>query len=91
MEIVLTVLITLGVLSLVGMVWGVVRLGRRVNDLEVAKMDKDDQIINLRSDLEDDIEHLHREYVRIEDEGIRNLDRRLDSVWAEIHKESKNN
>ena len=45
METILTVLITLGVLSLIGTVWGVMRLNRRVDDLEVARMDIDDDII----------------------------------------------
>jgi hypothetical protein len=65
------------------------RLNRRVDDLEVARMDIDDSIENLRIELEDDIEHLHREYSRVEDESIRNLDRRLDNVWSDIHKLDK--
>ena len=46
METILTVLITLGVVSLIGTVWGVIRLNRRVDDLEVARMDIDDELIN---------------------------------------------
>jgi hypothetical protein len=88
MEIILTVLITLLVVSLIGSVWGVMRLNGRVYDLEVARMDIDDQLVNLRDDLENDIEHLHREGSRIEDSHVRNLDKRLDSVWSEIHKVS---
>ena len=86
MEIVLTVLITLGVLSLVGLVWGVLRLSGRVDNLEVARLDIDDDIRTLRKELEDDIAHIHREMIREKDENIRNLDRRLDNVWSEIHK-----
>tara|TARA_R100000697_G_C5437907_1_gene194502 strand:- start:875 stop:1171 length:297 start_codon:yes stop_codon:yes gene_type:complete len=86
MEIVLTVLITLGVLSLVGLVWGVLRLNGRVDNLEVARLDIDDDIRTLRKELEDDIAHIHREMIREKDENIRNLDRRLDNVWSEIHK-----
>ena len=86
MEIILTVLITLGVLSLIGLVWGLVGLNRRVDDLEVARMDIDDYILNLRTELEADIEHLHREATRAEDTNTRNLDKRLDNVWTEIHK-----
>ena len=89
MEIILTVLITLGVLSLIGTVVGVTRLNRRVDDLEVARMDIDDDIIRLRKELEDDIEHLHRETSRDSDNQNRNLDRRLDNVWSEIHKLDK--
>ena len=86
MEIILTVLITLGVLSLIGLVWGLVGLNRRVDDLEVARMDIDDYILNLRTELEADIESLHREATRTEDINTRNLDKRLDNVWTEIHK-----
>ena len=86
MEIILTVLITLGVLSLIGLVWGLVGLNRRVDDLEVTRMDIDDYILNLRKELEADIEHLHREATRTEDINTRNLDKRLDNVWTEIHK-----
>ena len=86
METILTVLITLGVVSLIGTVWGVIRLSRRVNDLEVARMDIDDELIVLRKELESDIEHLDREMSRDKDNHNRNLDRRLDTVWAEIHK-----
>ena len=86
METILTVLITLGVISLVGSVWGVVRLNGRVDDLEVTRMDIDDELLKLRKELEDDIEHLDREMSRDKDNHNRNLDRRLDTVWAEIHK-----
>tara|TARA_R110001592_G_scaffold89004_3_gene261900 strand:- start:576 stop:872 length:297 start_codon:yes stop_codon:yes gene_type:complete len=86
METILTVLITLGVISLVGSVWGVIRLNRRVDDLEVARMDIDDELLKLRKELEDDIEHLDREMSRDKDNHNRNLDRRLDTVWTEIHK-----
>ncbi len=89
METILTVLITLGVLSLIGTVVGVTRLNRRVDDLEVARMDIDDDIIRLRNELEDDIEHIHREMGRDKDSHIRNLDKRLDNVWSEIHKLDK--
>jgi hypothetical protein len=86
METILTVLITLGVISLVGSVWGVVRLNGRVDDLEVTRMDIDDELLKLRKELEDDIEHLDREMSRDKDNHNRNLDRRLDTVWTEIHK-----
>jgi len=89
METILTVLITLGVLSLIGTVVGVMRLNRRVDDLEVARMDIDDDIIRVRKELEDDIGHIHREMARDKDSNIRNLDKRLDNVWSEIHKLDK--
>ena len=56
METILTVLITLGVVSLIGTVVGVMRLNRRVDDLEVARMDIDDDILRLRQELEDGVE-----------------------------------
>ena len=89
MEIILTVLITLGVLALIGSVVGVMRLNRRVNDLEVARMDIDDDMFRVRKELEDDIGHIHREMTRDKDIHIRNLDKRLDNVWSEIHKLDK--
>ena len=89
METILTVLITLGVVSLIGTVVGVARLNRRVDDLEVARMDMDDDILRLRNEIEDDIEHINREIGRDKDMHIRNLDKRLDSVWSEIHKLDK--
>ena len=91
METILTVLITLGVVTLIGTVWGVIRLNGRVDDLEVARMDIDDDIIRLRKELEDDIEHIHRGMLNDKDVYIRNLDRRLDNVWSEIHKLSDKN
>jgi len=91
MEIILTVLITLGVIALCVAVVGVMRLNGRVDDLEVARMDIDDEISRVRKELEDDIEHIHREMDRDKDIHISNLDRRLDTVWSEIHKQSKNN
>jgi len=89
METILTVLITLGVVSLIVTVVGVVKLDRRVNNLDVARLDIDDEICRLRKDLEDDIEHLHREMARKEDVGNRNLDRRLDNLWSEHYKLEK--
>ena len=89
MEIILTVLITLGVLSLIGTVVGVTRLNRRVDDLEVARMDIDEDIRRVRKELEDDIAHIHGEMIRDKDNYMRNLDKRLDNVWSEIHKLDK--
>ena len=86
MEIILTVLITLGVVSLMGTVWGVVRLNGRVDNLEVARLDIDDELRKLRKELEDDIEYLHKEMSSKEVQQQSNLDRRLDNIWSEIHK-----
>ena len=70
METILTVLITLGVVALIGAVWGVSRLSRKVDDLELIRMEM--------IDMEDKFEkHLN---------GLESsLDRRFDKVWAEVH------
>jgi len=91
MEIILTVLITLGVVSLLGAVVGVVRLDRRVDDLEVGSMDIDDNIEKLREELSRSVDEVYSELNRHNDEHLRNLDRRLDNVWSDIHKLSKDN
>tara|TARA_R110001583_G_scaffold5945_2_gene31377 strand:+ start:358 stop:657 length:300 start_codon:yes stop_codon:yes gene_type:complete len=89
MEIILTVLITIGVIVLCAVVVGVIRLNGRVDDLEVARMDIDDDILRLRNEIESDIEHIHREMGGDKETHIRNLDKRLDNVWSEIHKLDK--
>jgi len=89
METILTVLITLGVVGLMSTVVGVVRLNRRVDGLDVTRLGIDDEICRLRKELEDDIEHLHREMARIDESNTRNLDKRLDNVWSEHHKLEK--
>tara|TARA_R110001583_G_scaffold172637_1_gene326398 strand:- start:134 stop:388 length:255 start_codon:yes stop_codon:yes gene_type:complete len=70
METIITVLITLGVVALMFAVRGVIRLSKKVNDLELIRM----EII----DIEDDIKkHL---------DGLESsLDRRFDRVWSEVH------
>ena len=89
METILTVLITFGVIALCVAVVGVIRLNRRVDDLEVARMDIDDDILRVTQELEDDIEDIHREMSIVDDNHTRNLDKRLDNVWSEIHKLDK--
>ena len=70
METFITVLITLGVVALIAAVWGVVRLNRRVDDLDVIRMDM--------VDIEDRLEH------KLESMES-SLDRRFDKVWTEFH------
>ena len=77
METILTVLITLGVIALCVAVVGVMRLNRRVDDLEVARMDIDDDILRLRQELEDDIEHIHREMGIDKDTHIRKFRQKI--------------
>ena len=70
METILTVLITLGVVALLVAVLGVVRLSRRVNDLELARMD----IVDLEREIKDYQKDLES-----------SLDRRFDRVWTDVH------
>ena len=97
METILTVLITLGVVALLVSVAGVIRLKRKVDDLELSRLDFVDEISNTRRDLYQELESLSRESNE-GDEQIRtdmenhingsdsNLDRRFDNVWSEVHK-----
>jgi len=70
METILTVLITLGVVALIGAVWGVVRLSRKVNDLELVRM----EMVDMEDKFEKHLDVLES-----------SLDRRFDKVWAEVH------
>ena len=82
METILTVLITLGVVALLAAVWGVIRLSRRVNDLELIRMELVDfegqfekQIENETSNREREQELIHKRM----DEEASSLDRRQES------------
>ena len=70
METIITVLITLGVVALIGAVRGVVRLSRRVDDLELIRM----ELIDTEDKFEKHLGALES-----------SLDRRFDKVWAEVH------
>jgi hypothetical protein len=88
METILTVLITLGVVALAFAVRGVVRLSRRVSDLELVRM----EIIDLEDRFEKQFDNEIREregvqediYKRI-DEWNSSIDRRHDKLWSDIH------
>ena len=88
METILTVLITLGVVALAFAVRGVVRLSRRVSDLELVRM----EIIDLEDRFEKQFDNEIREregvqediYKRI-DEWNSSIDRRTDKLWEEYH------
>tara|TARA_R110000744_G_scaffold245194_1_gene361959 strand:+ start:1020 stop:1340 length:321 start_codon:yes stop_codon:yes gene_type:complete len=96
MEIILTVLITLGVVALAFTVRGVMGLSRRVNDLELIRM----ELVDFEGRFEKQIENETRERVEGDDSIHRRLDeyqvqlesstdRRFDNVWSEIHKLDK--
>jgi len=88
METILTVLITLGVVALAFAVRGVIRLKRRVDDLELIRM----ELVDFEGQFEKQIENETREreavqediYKRI-DEWNSSIDRRHDKLWSDIH------
>ena len=88
METILTVLITLGVCALAYTFMGVVRLSRRVSDLELIRM----ELVDFEGQFEKQIDNETRDregvqedlYKRI-DEWNSSMDRRQDKVWSDIH------
>tara|TARA_R110000824_G_scaffold18563_3_gene73329 strand:+ start:2393 stop:2692 length:300 start_codon:yes stop_codon:yes gene_type:complete len=86
METIITVLITLGVVALVASVWGVSRLKRRVDDLELSRLEFIDELSNTRKDLYDEMQGLNNELQNYISASESNLDRRFDNVWGEVHK-----
>ena len=89
METILTVLSTIGVGALAYAFAGVIRLSRRVNDLELIRMEMVDLEDRLRVHLDDHNRESDRmaDYVyRKFDEMASSLDRRFDKVWSDIHK-----
>jgi hypothetical protein len=88
METILTVLSTIGVGALAYAFASVIRLSRRVNDLELIRMELVDfegqfekQIDNETSNREREQELIHK---RMDEEAC-SLDRRQDKVWSDIH------
>tara|TARA_R100001594_G_scaffold126478_1_gene163702 strand:- start:2164 stop:2475 length:312 start_codon:yes stop_codon:yes gene_type:complete len=82
METILTVLITLGVVVLLYAVVGVVRLSRKVDDLELLRM----EVVDVESKMEKAWNEMNTELRQYQDHNESNIDRRLDNVWNEIHK-----
>tara|TARA_R110001592_G_scaffold327303_1_gene608419 strand:- start:2701 stop:3012 length:312 start_codon:yes stop_codon:yes gene_type:complete len=88
METILTVLSTVGVGALAYAFAGVIRLSRRVSDLELIRM----EMVDLQEQLESEIRHESRErddlsriFSDRESQNNSNIDRRFDKVWAEHH------
>jgi hypothetical protein len=88
METIYTVLITLWVVAFIATVWGVIRLSRRVADLELVRMELVDLETRIEKNLENEIrdrellqEDMHKRF----DEWIASTDRRTDKLWAEWH------
>ena len=89
METILTVLSTLGVGALAYAFAGVIRLSRRVSDLELIRMEMIDLEDRLQSHLDDQTRERDRmadDVYRKFDEMASSLDRRFDKVWSDIHK-----
>ena len=89
METIITVLSTIGVGAVSYAFAGVVRLSRRVNDLELIRM----EMVDLQDQLQTciDVENRCREQLaddvyRKLDEIASSLDRRFDKVWSDVHK-----
>jgi len=89
METILTVLITLGVVALAFAVRGVIRLKRRVDDLELIRM----ELVDFEGQFEKQIENEQqdREALGVDtyrkfDEWNASIDRRHDKLWSDIHK-----
>ena len=88
METILTVLSTLGVGALAYAFAGVIRLSRRVADLELVRM----EIVDLEGKCEKEFENEIREreslaedtHKRLE-EWVASTDRRTDKLWTEWH------
>ena len=91
MEILLTVLITLGVCAIAYGVQGVVRLNRKAEELDTLKLemiditDRIDRMIeNLEKDLRQNDEDLHKDMISRIDGWVASTDRRFDKTWNEI-------
>jgi len=88
METILTVLSTIGVGALSYAFAGVIRLSRRVTDLELVRM----ELVDLESRFEKEIENEIRDrealaedtHKRLE-EWVASTDRRTDKLWTEWH------
>ena len=92
METIITVLSTLGVGALAFAFAGVIRLSRRVNDLELVRM----EIVDMEDKFERSFEQEIRDREQVADDVYRkfdeiasSLDRRFDNVWSEVHKLDK--
>jgi len=93
METLFTVLITLGVVSLIGIIVGVIGLMRRVKNLEQVREEIRVVEDQLTQRIEEEVNTIHREFENRErdsaqyfDKSESNLDRRFDNVWQDIHK-----
>ena len=89
MEIIITVLITLGVCVIVYALMSIRKMDKRVNDLEVVRMvlidldDKFERIIDKETDQRIRFEgSISRRYINLEDD----IKRKIDSIESDIDK-----
>ena len=88
METILTVLITLGVCALAYTFMGVIRLKRKVDDLELIRMelvDFEGQFERQIGQEQQDRQALGDDTYKRFDEWDASIDRRHDKLWAEWH------
>ena len=88
METIYTILITLGVVALLVVIWGVIRLSRRVTDLELVRM----EMIDLEGRFDKELESEIRDREQLAEfttnrfvENNKTIDRRTDKLWEEYH------
>jgi len=89
METILTVLSTLGVGALAYSFAGVIRLSRRVSDLELIRMEVVDLEGKFEKELETEArerEALGRDTLDRFDGWVSSTDRRFDKLWTDVHK-----
>jgi len=89
METILTVLSTIGVGALAYAFSGVIRLSRRVDDLELIRMEMIDQSDGLQGHIETVIRDNEQQFNNVHQrfsEDVSSMDRRFDKVWSDIHK-----
>ena len=82
MEIILTVLITLAVISLLYTIIGVIRLNKRVNDLEEMRM----EFIDLEMKVERTIENLERDMKEIHNDMAKDYKDRIEHWVASTNR-----
>ena len=88
METILTVLSTIGVGALAYSFAGVIRLSRRVNDLELIRMEIIDLEDRFEKGLDSEIqdrELLEKDILTRLDDWVASTDRRTDKLWTEWH------
>ena len=88
METILTVLSTLGVGALAYAFAGVIRLSRRIEDLELVRMEMDDMETRFNRGIDSEIqdrELLEKDILTRLDDWVASTDRRTDKLWTEWH------